>query len=169
MIEVRRSSRRATAPLRGSSWYSTTRITADKVSAAVESTTTAETTSTATIGTAATTTGVGMATAVRTSFAVVSERRVRGASEHECHNRCKQETYGCESHHFISPSSHRARLCRNRIHCIHMGRLKFQCPIVSCRSKPMAEESKRSPAEMKGDIMSQSQQIAGKLQDLADN
>lgn len=139
------------------------------MSAAVESTATAEATSTATIGTAATATGVGMATAVRTSSAVLSERRVRGASEHERHNRCKQETYGCESHHFISPSTHRARVWRNRIHCIHMGRLKFQCPIISCRSKPMAEESKGSPAEMKGDIMSESQQIAGNLQDLADN
>jgi hypothetical protein len=32
----------------------------------------------------------------------------------------------------------------------------------------MAEESKRSRAEMKADMMSKSQQIAGNLQDLAD-
>lgn len=56
-----------------------------------------------------------------------------------------------------------------RVYRTHVGRLKFQCPIVVWRwSKPQAEESRRPRIEKKADTVSQNQPIAGNLQDPPD-
>jgi hypothetical protein len=110
---------------------------------------------------------------------MLSECGAWEAGERERYSRCKQETYGREFHHFIS-STQRARSgeiaiadhpkqknhkSSPRVYGTHVGRLKFQCPIVVWRwSKPLAEESMRPRTEKKADRVSQNQQIAGSLQ-----
>jgi len=114
---------------------------------------------------------------------MLSECGAWEAGERERYSRCKQETYGREFHHFIS-STQRARSgeiaiadhpkqknrkTSPRVYGTHVGRLKFQCPIVVwCWSKPLAEESRRPRIEKKADTVSQNQPIAGNLQDPPD-
>lgn len=97
----------ATAPVRGATRYPTTGATAEDVSAATAMRS-AFAVKAADVGTMSAA-DVEMATAVRTaavgaavrpSSAMLTERRVRRASERERYNRCKQETYRGEFHRF---------------------------------------------------------------------
>ena len=140
----------------------------------------------ATMRTTAVRTTAVRATAVRAAAVrafMLSECGAWEAGERERYSRCKQETYGREFHHFIS-STQRARSgeiaiadhpkqknrkTSPRVYGTHVGRLKFQCPIVVwCWSKPLAEESRRPRIEKKADTVSQNQPIAGNLQDPPD-